>query len=140
VHLTPAGANSRCAFPRKSWLRPRSSSREPKPLRVGSIERKPHIAAMRLAEFAKGCEGHHAAMLHAEPALPVFAGGVANVGCARIRFEAKQLKSTGFPLASSFCARFFAAPNSAGEEEGMPQRARASSRTPSGALRTMGAL
>jgi len=50
-----------------------------------------------------------------------------------------SLKSTGSPLASSFAARFFVASISACCDDGMPQRAVASSR-PSIPLRTIGAL
>jgi len=49
-------------------------------------------------------------------------------------------KSTGFSLASSFSARFFVAMNSACDEDGRPQRTRASSRAPFVALRTIGAM
>ena len=54
------------------------------------IERKLDVAAMRLAEFAEGREGHDAAVLNTELALPVFAVGVANVCYAAIRLHAKQ--------------------------------------------------
>jgi hypothetical protein len=50
-----------------------------------------------------------------------------------------SLKSTGLPFASSLAAHFFVLSISARGEEGIPQRASASSRTPSGALRTIGA-
>jgi hypothetical protein len=53
--------------------------------------------------------------------------------------RSNSLKSTGLPLASSFEARFFVASISACAEDGMPQRAVASSPL-SAPLRTMGAL
>jgi hypothetical protein len=49
-----------------------------------------------------------------------------------------SLKSTALPLASSFWARFLAASNSAFCDDGIPQRAIASSRPPL-PLRTIGA-
>jgi hypothetical protein len=49
------------------------------------------------------------------------------------------LKSTAFPLVSSFWARFFVASISACCDDGIPQRAVASSR-PSAPVRTIGAL
>src|ERR1700688_1759590 len=49
-----------------------------------------------------------------------------------------SLKSTGLPLACSFSARFFVASISAFDDDGMPQRAVASSRPPL-PLRTIGA-
>jgi hypothetical protein len=49
-----------------------------------------------------------------------------------------SLKSTVLPFACSFSARFFVASMSAFCEDGMPQRAIASSR-PAAELRTMGA-
>jgi hypothetical protein len=49
------------------------------------------------------------------------------------------LKSTGLPLASSFAARFLVASIKACCDDGMPQRAVASSR-PSAPVRTIGAL
>ncbi len=52
--------------------------------------------------------------------------------------RSSSLKSTVLPLASSFSARFFVASISAFDEDGMPQRAMATSR-PLVALRTIGA-
>jgi hypothetical protein len=53
--------------------------------------------------------------------------------------RSNSLKSTGLPLASSFAARFLVASISACCDDGMPQRAVASSR-PSASTRTIGAL
>ena len=48
-------------------------------------------------------------------------------------------KSKGLPFSRSLAARFVAASNSTFRDEGMPQRTIASSRTPSSAVRTIGA-
>src|SRR3984885_14898432 len=53
--------------------------------------------------------------------------------------RSNSLKSTGLPLASSFEARFLVASMSACCDDGIPQRAVASSR-PSAPVRTIGAL
>src|SRR3977135_1543125 len=53
--------------------------------------------------------------------------------------RSNSLKSTGFPLASSFAARFLVASIRACCDDGIPHRAVASSR-PSAPLRTIGAL
>src|ERR1700757_4580710 len=53
--------------------------------------------------------------------------------------RSNSLKSTDLPLASSFAARFFVASMNALDDDGMPQRAVASSR-PSAPVRTIGAL
>src|ERR1700692_4420893 len=53
--------------------------------------------------------------------------------------RSSSLKSTGLPLASNFEARFFVASINACADDGLPQRAVASSR-PSAPVRTIGAL
>jgi hypothetical protein len=66
---------------------------------TGVIERKPNVAALGLVELAERRERHYAAVLSAEPAHPVLALHVADVGCASIGFHPEQfLKVDGLAL------------------------------------------
>jgi hypothetical protein len=98
---------------------------------TGLVEREPDVAAFDLNER------HHATVLDAEPAGPVFALHIADVGRPAVRLS-NSLKSTGLPLACSFSARFLVASINAFDDDGMPHRAVTSSR-PSAPLRTIGA-
>src|SRR4051812_42265396 len=52
--------------------------------RPGLIEREPNILTRHLVEFAEGGEWHHAAVFRSQPARPVPARDVSNVGRATI--------------------------------------------------------
>ncbi len=59
--------------------------------RPAVIEREPDIAAMGSVELAERGERHHAAMLDPEPALPMLAGDIADIGRPAIRLHPQQL-------------------------------------------------
>src|SRR6185503_10870948 len=59
---------------------------------AGFIEREPDIAAFGLVELAKRVKRHHATALDAEPAGPVLALYIADVGRAAVRLHSKQFR------------------------------------------------
>src|ERR1700704_48127 len=57
---------------------------------AGLIEREPDVAAFDLVELAKRVKRHHATVLDAEPASPVLAFHIADVGRPAVRLYSKQ--------------------------------------------------
>jgi hypothetical protein len=105
-----------------------SGEGEQRPLVAGREPRRDLLAVNRVV-FAEGRERHQAAIGGRQPALPMRARDVADVGGAAVGSRRiSSLKSTGLPLASSFFARFLVAFISAFWDDGMPQRAITSSR------------
>jgi hypothetical protein len=104
------------------------------------VEREPDVAAFDLVELAKRVKRHHATVLDAEPAGPVVALYIADVGRPAVRLHSEQfLEVDRLALGLQLSARFLVASINAFDDDGMPHRAVASSR-PSAPLRTIGAL
>jgi hypothetical protein len=107
---------------------------------TGLVAREPDVAAFGLADSRKllnGTTQRCAGPSHRVQCLLFTLRMLVVPPSGSIRSSC--LKSTGLPLASSFAARFLVASISACCDDGMPQRAVASSR-PSAPLRTLGAL